>query len=143
MVASRRVGAALFSGPGAPSRCFTPAICVACVSANIKSVALSPVSFGLPGVVQAPPAKSQSLRKKLCSVLEPETGESGLPSRKSLHTPFGVFGGASVEVPFAGFRDAGNGLELFDPTGEVVMSKPKPTASRRVTVERLLTSTVE
>ena len=52
IVESRLIGLVLFSGPGAPRRCGTPLMKVPCVSANMKSLALSFESFGVPGVVQ-------------------------------------------------------------------------------------------
>ena len=112
MVASRRIGEVLFSGPGAPNCCVTPEMKVPCVSANLKSAELSLVSFGLPGVVQpTPETKSHSFRKKECSVVEPETGGRVLPSRSRSQTPPPVF-------------------------------ESKPTASSRFTEEMLLTSAV-
>src|SRR5437588_390029 len=53
-----------------------------------KVVILLLVSFGVPGVVQpTPDTKSQSLRKKLCSVADPDTGGRVLPSLSRLQTP--------------------------------------------------------
>src|ERR1041384_528496 len=104
----------LFCGPGAPNACGTPLMNVPCVSANMKSALLSFVSFGNPLARHVTPLKSHSLRKKLCSVVEPLTGGRFVPSRNRSQTP--------VVTP-----------SLF---------RPKPTASNRVTVERLFTSAV-
>src|SRR5205823_2406941 len=113
MLASRLIGDVRFSGPGAPSCCVTPEMKVPCVSANLKSAALSFVSFGVPAVVHPTPlTKSHSLRKNECCVVVPETGGKVLPSLKRSHTPPPVF-------------------------------ESKPTASSRFTLDRLLMSAVE
>src|ERR1044072_2996310 len=79
---SRRIGLAMFSGPGAPSRCWMPEMKVPWVSAQRESDEFSFVSFGRP--LEACPM----LRKKVCSVVEPETAPRLLGSlSRSQTTP--------------------------------------------------------